>query len=650
MPTLVDKSGNIDYFGRLSWGNFVDWLVTLCLGGIIVLTTASLGSVRPDTQALLLPLFCVLLVLHGLWLAVDDESPKRISHVPVWFLPFLFWMVLSILWISPTAWRGWYECITALEVFIFVWVLTNNVRTRAHLWVLIVMALSPAGYAIFIGFYQFFQNPSKLVNAWADYGLQMSPDFLGQATGSFADPSSFAAFLLILLPSLLIAGLVPRLPTVLRVLCLYIALIFVVAISFTLMFWPTLLILPILLTVPWLCFQKRLVRFKYTGTGSLVALLVLLSFVFFYPPFKQNLKAALSEEGEGVRLVLWEEAARIALNEPIFGAGAGSFSVKFEQSPRLSLPDLPITPHNDYLLILSEYGFVGGLLLLLPVGAVLIRSYRSWSSEPYRVRLKDKAGTIMPPRKFFLGLGLAGMVSFACCLFCTFVIYVPALALYGALFFVILIKSSFNRGLRIPRHWAVRWGYLGLGLVLAGVFYTFSFPRIQAQALELKARQRLDQIVARRVHVSGSTALLEKVLEDYRLATDLDPKNADAWIGLSAAYCQLFFRNPSNFEDIGKTAADAAQRAIDLSESYWLAWAQMGVSESLRGNLTEAETALAKALELAPNNSNAHYYRAAFLSNFPEKRTDALAAIQRALEINPNNVAARHLQQKLLIL
>jgi O-antigen ligase len=559
-------------------------------------------------------------------------------------------MVVSILWISPTAWRGWYECIAALEIFVFIWVLTNNVRTRAHLWALIVMALSPAAYAIFIGFYQFFQNPSKLANSWADFGLQLSPDFLGQATGSFADPSSFAAFLLILLPSLLIAGLVPRLPMILRVLCLYIALMFLAAICFTLMFWPAVLIFPIMLVVPLLCFQKRLRRVKYTGIGSLIVLLVVLGFVFYYPPFKQDLMAALSTEGEGVRIVLWEEAARIALDEPIFGAGAGSFALKFEQSPRLSLPVGPTTPHNDYLLMLSEYGLVGGLLLLVPVGWVLIRSYRSWRAEPYRARLQGGAGTIMPPRKFFLGIGLAGVASFVLCLFCTFVIYVPALALYGALFFVILIKSSFSRGLRIPRHWSFRWGYLVLGLVLGGALYTFSAPRIQAQALELKARQRLDQIVAQRVHVSGNPALLDRVLEDYRLATELDPENADAWIGLSAANCQLFFRNPANYEAIGEISSAAAQQAIDLSESYWLGWAQLGISESLRGNLAEAEAALAKALVLAPNSSNAHYYWAAYMSNFPEKAAVAIAAIERALEINPNNTAARRLQQKLLIL
>ena len=650
MPSLIHKSANLAYFGRLSWGNLIDWLVTFCLGGIIALTALLLGGVRPDTHALILPLFGLLLILHGLWLAVDRESPKRMSHVPVFFIPFLAWMCLNVLWISPTAWRGWYELIYALEAFVFLWVLVNNVRTRAHLWMLITIALSPAAYAIFIGCYQFFQNPSKIATSMAEYGLRLSPEFLGQATGSFADPSSFTVFLLVLLPSLLVAGLVPRLPKILRVLCLYIALMFLGGVFFAQMFWSIALILPILVLVPWVCFQEMSRRVGFGALGVLLLLLVVLLMALFYPNFEGHYATAISEEGEGVRVVLWEEAVNMALDAPLFGAGAGSFAAMFEQSSEVSLPDLPMTPHNDYLLILSQYGLIGVLLFVLPGVFVLWHSYRHWKTEPARVRLKDVKGTVMPPTKFFLSIGLAGVLSFAICLFCTFVFYTPALTLYGVLFFSILIKSSFSRRLRIPEGGSMRVAYLCLGLVCAWAFYSLSTTRIQAQAIELHARQRLDQIVQQRVHVSGNAALLDAVIEQYEAAALLDAGNADVWIGLSAANSQLFFRNPANYEQIGALATDYAQRAIALSDSYWMAWAQLGIAQSLSGNVSDAEVALTKALALAPNNSNAHYYWAAYLSHFQEKRAEAIASVRRALEINPNNAAARRLQQKLLIL
>ena len=81
MPSLIDKSGNIAYFGQLSLGNLVDWMVTFCLGGTIALSTLLLGGVRPDTHVWLLPLFCCLMVLHGSVVGCRKRATKaRKSH------------------------------------------------------------------------------------------------------------------------------------------------------------------------------------------------------------------------------------------------------------------------------------------------------------------------------------------------------------------------------------------------------------------------------------------------------------------------------------------------------------------------------------------------------------------------------------------
>ena len=77
---------------------------------------------------------------------------------------------------------------------------------------------------------------------------------------------------------------------------------------------------------------------------------------------------------------------------------------------------------------------------------------------------------------------------------------------------------------------------------------------------------------------------------------------------------------------------------------------QLGVARSFYGEADLAEKALLKALKLAPNNSNAHYYYAAYLSLDEEQREQALISVRVALDINPRNTAARRLQQKLLIL
>ncbi|MFT5836968.1 MAG: hypothetical protein ACI9ZV_000469 [Candidatus Azotimanducaceae bacterium] len=650
MASLIDKHGKITFFGRLSWGNLADWLVTLCLGSIIILTTVSLGGVRPDTHLTLLPLFVILLVLHGIWLLVDDKSPKRLSHVPLFFVPALIWMFCSLLWISPVPWRGWYEMIYTLQVFIFLWVLSNNVRSRAHLWLLIIMSLVPSVVAIFNEFYQFFQEPERMVNAMTPFRVELNSEFLGRATGVFADPNSFAAFLLLLLPSLLIAAAVTRLPKILRLLSFYIAIMFFAGIVFTQSYWAIAVVVILVAVVPWFCFRTFKKRILFSFLGVFVATLVFVAMVAYHPLFKKGIKRALSEEGEGVRRVLWGEAFAMASEHPIAGVGAGAYGAAFEQSPRVALADAPVTPHNDYLLLLSQLGLLGVFLFGAPTLYVFFKALGRWRKEPFAVKLRGFEGRVMPPQRFFLSLGLMGTLAFALCLSVTFVFYVPALSLYGALAFAILVKTSFNRRIKIPEHVVVRIAYLLLVSCVGWSFYVLSSTKLEAQALELRGRQQFEHIVKMRVHVSGNVTLLDQVILLYEEAVMADPNNADAWVGLSASICQLYFRSPAEFKNFARRAVTCGERAVELSPRYWKTWAQLGVARSFYGEATLAEEAFLQALEYAPNSSNAHYYYAAFLSADRVRRDEALSFVEQALRINPRNSAARRLQQKLLIL
>ena len=650
MSPLIDSSGNIGYFGRLSWGNFIDWLVTLCLGAIMALLTVSLGGARPDSYAQMLPLFGLLLVLHGLWLGLEREDRMRISYVPLYFVPLLLWMAGNLAWVSPVAWRGWYELIYALGAFIFFWVVVNNVRTRAHTWVLIATALSPLGYAMALAAYQFFQRPGALASSSAAYALQLSPKFLGQATGCFADPSSLVVCLLVVLPVLLVFGAVPRLATSLRLLSLYIAFMLLGAILFAQVFWSIGVLLLVVALLPWLCFLRPVQRRGFSLLGVLLLAAVLLLLALGVPQFGAQASVALSHEGEAVRAILWPEALRMVSTAPLAGVGAGGFAATFAQSPAVALADLPITPHNDYLLLVSQYGIVGLLLFLGPSVWVLWRAGREWRAAHAEQRRSGVNKKIASSKRFFLSAALGAVLVFALCLFTTYVFYIPALTLYGLLFFAILVKFGFQRRWSLPLGGGMRIAYVVGGCLLAWGFYHISAPRIQAQAIELHARQRFDQVVQQRLHFSFNTAFVDEVIEQYQAAARLDPANADVWIGLSAAQCQLYFRDPMQAEQIAAQASESARRAIALSEGYGMAWAQLGVAQALGGDWSAAERALSKAVALAPNNSNAHYYWAAYQSHFDDRRSAALASVRRALEINPSNAAARRLQQKLSML
>jgi O-antigen ligase len=604
--------------------------------------------VRPETQLTLQPLYIILLALHGLSLAVTPAEQRKLNPIPFLLIPFLVWAFLSVAFWTPVPWRGSYEWVAFFSAFLFIWVAVNNVRTRAHLWTLVIIAIIPVGRAIFIGYYQFFQDPSMMAGVSSGLPIGLSPGYYGQATGVFADPGSFAAFLLLLLPCFAIAAFVPRLPFILRILSLYLALILVVGITLTQTYWAAVSVVVVMAVVPWFCFERVRRRFLFSGLGVAAAALVFLLMYLLNPLFEQGLAKALTPQGEGVRLVLWEEALAGLADNPLAGNGAGSFSLMMESSPDLALSETALTPHNDFLLILSGYGIVGACLLFLPLLYVLFKALRQWSKEPFKLKLRQ--GRVMSSQKFFLSLALGASVA---CLLggaLHFPFYIPALLLYGSLVFSILAKSSFRRTVPFP---ALRVSGLLYFLVcgfVGALFWAHSSLITESRGLELQARQRLESLVERGVGVSGNFKLIDRVIETYEDALIVDPGNADAWIGLSMAVCQLHYRAPADFESTGARALGAAKRAYAICPEYWLASAQLGVALALSGEIEAAATALKRAVELAPNSSNAHYYYAAFLAGEPSKRQEAIEQVRRALTINPDNAVARRLERKLLIL
>ncbi|PXA03264.1 hypothetical protein DDZ13_12625 [Coraliomargarita sinensis] len=648
MPSLIKKAGSIDYFGELTWANFLDWLITFCLGAIIVLTATQLGGVRPETQLQQLPLYVLLMALHGLSLAVCRPESRKLNPVPFLFVPFLIWGFASVMFWTPTPWRGSYELVYFLTAFLFGWVAVNNVRTRAHLWALLIIAMVPVAKGIFVGYYQFFQDSTKMAAIAIGYPLEISARYRGQATGIFADPGSFATFLLILLPCFTIAAFVPRLPKVLRVLSFYVALILVVGITLTQTYWAAAAVVVMMAVVPWFCFEGLGRRYLYSFIGVAAALAVFLLMYSFNPLFERGLVQALTPEGEGIRLVLWRETLSQLAQNPIFGSGAGSFSLMLESSPDLSLAELPVTPHNDFLLVLSAYGFIGAGLLFIPLGVVFLRSLRQWSKEPFK--LKSRSRDVMSSQKFFLSLAISAGIAIILSGALHFLIYIPALLLYATLMGAVLVKSSYRRTLPLPKFRSFGMLYFLIGTTVAAVFWSHASLLLESQGQELQARQRLENLVERGIGVSGKFELLDQVIETYEDALIANPENADAWAGLSMAICQLHYRDPSKFATTGARAVKAASRAYEICPEYWLASSQLGVALALSGKIEEAGTALKRAVELAPNSSNAHYYYAAFLGSDASMREEAVEQVRRALEIDPNNAAARRLEQKLLIL
>ncbi len=651
MPRKTRKKKTVGLFGPPTLDNLLDWSVTLCLSALIVLTTLRLGGVQPATQVELMPLFAVLLGLHGFWAAVQKRTEFRLSAVPFFFLPFMAWACLSVLYFTPVAWRGEYELIQIVGGFIFFWVAVNNLRTRAHLWAVVFSALTPAGFALYRAFYQFFQDRSYLADGGGGIAVKLHPDFLGQATGVFADPHSFAAYALLMLPAFMVTAFVPRFPPILRIFCFYMGVIIVGAMSFAQVYWAILMLALLVISVPFFCFRKGRMRLTVAVLGLLLCVSLFSGMYWVSPLFKGGFHRALTPEGEGVRLQLWQEAVAAVLDKPVTGQGAGAYSLFLEQSGTGALPVVAATPHNDFLLILSQYGFVGALFAFVPLGFVVLRAFRVWQAEGFARRVKGSGQSAkMPAQKFFLSIGLSGLLGCAAAASFAFLLYIPALLLLGLLLFSICVKGSFGREIALPQVPLAGWLY-GVGAALAGVlFVVYAAPKLESRALEQWASEELSYLVSQKIPIAGDPRRLDAVVHRFEEALRFDPKNVDAWIGLSSAILQTHFRNPADFEQTADRALAAAGRARELCPDYWLVHAQVGIAEALRGDAVAAETALFIAVSIAPNSSNANYYYAAFLGLSRETQSRATEYVERALEIDPQNEVARRLQRRLSIL
>ena len=651
MRRYANSKTIIPFYGLFSWGNFFDWLVTICLGGLFVIASCSLGSIRPETHSLLLPIFALLLFLHGCWYAVEDKERARLSLVPFIFVPFLVWVAFSASWLSPAAWRGWQDWVYYLEAFIFLWVLCNNGRSISHLWVICLFALVPIMYAMLIGFYQLFQNPNLVTNAWVQPPVEMSAEYVGQSTGIFADPHSFALLLLIAIPCILFTGLAARLTALLRILCVYVAVVSFACLVLTQVFWVYAGFALMLLLLPWFLFKRANKRIFCGLFMAIVFSLIGFGLCFFNSTINERVRVAWTVEGEGIRRILWPEALTTAGNNLVAGVGSGAWGMMVEQSPRVRLIHSVQTPLNDALHIFAELGLVGLLLIVLPVGYLLIRAIRSLQTQPFvKFSGKTRKRLVMPSRRFFLSLSMIGSAAFLLGSLLQGVLLLPVILFTGVIFLGLLIKSSFTWQLCLPRNWFIRVSYTVCTITVGILFVDFAIPILRAREIELVCSQRLEEIVESKRHLTSNQMLLNDVIESYAHGCLLYPENADLWIGRSQATAQRFFGNPSIFEEIGEESLAYARRAVDISPEYAAAWSQLGLAYALSGNVEAAEVALLKGIELAPNSSNAHYYWASFASAFPDKVDSAKQSAKIAVEIKSDNKPALRIDRKLNIL
>lgn len=161
------------------------------------------------------------------------------------------------------------------------------------------------------------------------------------------------------------------------------------------------------------------------------------------------------------------------------------------------------------------------------------------------------------------------------------------------------------------------------------------------RAVSLNAKLPAVYVMLGRVHDSGGQHDL--ALADFQQALQLDPRNADAMLGLASVY-----------ETLGRTAdaEGTIKKAVALRPDYWLGVYELAVFYQRQHRGEDALREFRRVVELAPDSAQAHSNLAAGLQRLAAAADDgqranifreAEAELRKSLSINENYAAYANL-------
>ena len=355
-----------------------EWAQTALLAINLAWTTLCLGGYLPETVVVTSVLAGLLLAVHLLERAcAHDEAPPL--HPAGWLLlPFVVYGAANVLLVTPVPWLGWGDWLGWARMIVVFWVVLNGVRSPAPRAVLFGTLLALATVAVALGCYQRFADPE-----WIMLGRRQAYQFVGRVSGCFGIPNSLAALLVLLLPAVGALAARPGARIGSRVFFGGLAAFFAIGLFLTISRGGWLALGLALAAWPlWAGRTPLAGRLgRAIGVGAL-GVAAVGALYFAAPPVRSRLDALVRDTGERTRPILWRGALAIFREHPLWGGGAGSFNVLFEQHRPERYQDEPQWAHNDYLNTLADYGAVGFVLFFGVCGAMIWRCARCGAGSP----------------------------------------------------------------------------------------------------------------------------------------------------------------------------------------------------------------------------------------------------------------------------
>lgn len=343
--------------------------------------------------------------------------------------------------------------------------------------------------------------------------------------------------------------------------------------------------------------QRHLVGKVLAGVG----VLTLLGGVVLYGVFAEQLRSRLGGSGfaEGdPRPFTWKAALAQHAGSPVFGAGARMFTegcVTFRTEDTPPWTKDPFFVHNEWLQLLTEYGWVGLLLGLLFIGSHFLHAWRflDWhAAEKF-----PKSASLMSTKLGLVLGALAALVAVLVHAIFEFHFHVPATAITAALLFGFLANPGFRSERRSPlRLPAVRLALKG-GLVAAGVWMlygTWQFGRADFYAERAT-------LLKPQGHDAPEDDLVPEKLDYLTHAIELDPKNARYWYARGMVRLEAASGQPQQLSlSLLRRARTDLEEACRLNPYHMYQVRTLADVYDPLGMTAEAQTAIQTALRLAP--------------------------------------------------
>ena len=567
------------------------------------------------------------LVIQALTIGVAALWALRlwVSPKPQFLWPPIVWPVLAFTLYaigryltSDIEYASRHEFLQVLVFTLLFLAIINNLynqdMTQTISYTVIAVAMAASSYAVA----QYLTHSTRV---WTE----MSPD-IGRASGTFLSPDHFCALLEMTLPLLLSILLVGRVKALTRVLLGYSLLVILAGVSVTFCRAGWISSMAGMLVVLLILLGNRhhrkfaaIILVLLTGGG----ILFVTRFLSHTLTYMQRVATAKGEVNLDIflRIKIWTAGLRMWLDHLWWGVGPGLFDWRFDEYRPQSVQLRAGWAHCDYLNLLTDWGLVGGLLVLAGIVLCLSGIVLTWR----RVRLSDSDfGTGLSNRyAIFLG-SLGGLAALAIHSLVDFSLHVPADALLALTLLAMLTShlrfatERYWHKIRLPVKLAAT-----LSLLAAMGYLGWQEFRLGNEARWL--------IQAR--NVPENTLPRADLLE---AAFRCEPMNFENAFYIGDCYRTAAFSGATNSVELAETALRWYQTSQKLNPHFSLNYLRQGFCLDALGQHDQAWQDFYEADTHDPNG----YYTAANIGGHYLQTGDYAAAqiwLTRSQELKPIN-------------